>query len=109
MRGRSSKGPDDSVTRFFATKTRAPLTEKFLPVVTRATEKVDLAARYNAVAGTAAASGLLRQDDANLQRYVTGKTLDGLYLMIGEEERRIRRDPAGTGSATLKRVFGAAR
>jgi hypothetical protein len=101
-------GGDDSVTRFFAAKTRAPLAEKLLPIVTRATEKVDLADRYNAVAGKAAAGGLLRQDDANLQRYVTGKTLDGVYLVIGEEERAIRRHPAATGSALLKQVFGPA-
>ena len=50
--------------------------------------------------------GLLKGDDANIQRYVTGKSLDGLYLMIGEEERKIRRDPIGTGSAILRKVFG---
>ena len=37
---------------------------------------------------------------------VTSKALDGLYLMIGEEERKIRRDPVGTGSAILSKVFG---
>ncbi len=46
-------------------------------------------------------------NDANLQQYVTGKSLDGLYLIIGEEEKKIRQDPVGTGSAILKRVFGA--
>lgn len=99
-------GGDNSVTQFFADKTRAPLGERFLPIVTRATERVSLAAKYNAVAGKAAAFGLLREDDANIERYVTGKALDGLYLMIGEEERKIRQDPIGTGSAILKKVFG---
>jgi hypothetical protein len=102
-------GGDDAATRFFAAKTRAPLTERFLPIVTRATEKVDLAAKYNAVAGRAARMGLLKQEDADLQRYVTGRALDGLYLVIGEEERKIRRDPVGTGSAILKKVFGSLR
>ena len=100
-------GGEDSVTRFFADKTRAPLGERFLPIVTRATERVSLAAKYNAVAGKVAAFGLLKGDDANIERYVTGKTLDGLYLMIGEEERKIRQDPIGTGSAILRKVFGA--
>jgi hypothetical protein len=59
------------------------------------------------VAGKAAGLGLLSKDDANIQQYVTGKTLDGLYLMIGEEERKIRQDPIGTGSAILKKVFGS--
>lgn len=99
-------GGDTSVTQFFADKTRVPLGERFLPIVTRATAKVNLAARYNAVAGKAAAFGLVKGDEASVERYVTGKTLDGLYLMIGEEERSIRRDPVGTGSKILKQVFG---
>jgi len=100
------KGGDDSVTQFFAAKTRAPLTERFLPIVTRATEKQALADKYNAVAGKAAGLGLVKQEDANIQHYVTRRALDGLFLMIGEEERQIRRDPVGTGSALLKKVFG---
>ena len=99
-------GGDDSVTKFFAAKTRKPLAEKFLPIVTRQTEKVDLAARYDALAAKAAGMGLVKGDEASVERYVTGKALDGLYLMIGEEERKIRRDPIGTGSAILAKVFG---
>jgi hypothetical protein len=102
-------GGDDSVTRFFETRTRAPLNVKFLPIVTRATEKVALADKYNAFAGKLAGTGLVRKEDANIQQYVTGKTLDGLYFMIGEEERKIRRDPIGTGSALLQKVFGSLR
>lgn len=102
-------GGDDSVTRFFADRTRAPLTEKFLPVVTRATDKVGLAQRYNAVAGKASGMGLVKKEDANIQRYVTAKSLDGLYTVIGDEERKIRQDPVGSGSAVLSRVFGALR
>jgi len=100
------RGGGTSVTDFFARKTRGPLAEQFLPIVTRATEKVALAGKFNAVAGKAAKLGLLQGDDANIQRYVTGKSLDGLYLVIGEEERKIRQDPLGTGSAILRKVFG---
>ncbi len=100
------RGGDTSVTDFFARKTRAPLGEQFLPIVTKATEKVALADKYNAVAGKAAKFGLLKGDDANIQRYVTAKSLDGLYLVIGDEERKIRQDPVGTGSAILRKVFG---
>jgi hypothetical protein len=99
-------GGDDSVTRFFADKTRAPLTERFLPIVKRQTERVDLAARFNSVAGQAAGLGLVKGDDANIEHYVTRKALDGLYLMIGEEEKKIRSDPVGTGSEILAKVFG---
>lgn len=100
-------GGDDSVTQFFAGKTREPLSEKFLPIVTRATERVSLAAKYNAVAGKALSFGLVRKEEANVQQYVTGKALDGLYLMIGEEERKIRQNPAAAGSAILRKVFGS--
>jgi hypothetical protein len=100
-------GGETSVTAFFAEKTRAPLTVKFLPVVTRTTAKVGLAEKYNQVAGKVADLGLVKKEDANIEQYVTGKSLDGLYLMIGEEEKKIRKDPVSTGSAVLKKVFGA--
>jgi len=100
-------GGEDSVTRFFADKTRAPLGERFLPIVKRHTASVDLADRFNAVAGQAAHLGLVKGDDANVDRYVTTKALDGLYLMIGEEEKKIHRDPVGTGSVLLAKVFGS--
>ena len=100
-------GGDTSVTNFFTEKTRSPLGVKFLPVVTKATQKVGLANKYNEFAGKAAGFGLVKKEDANIEQYVTGKTLDGLYLIIGEEEKKIRRDPVGTGSAILKKVFGA--
>lgn len=100
------RGGDDAATRFFEGKTRDPLTQKFLPIVTQATRKVALADKYNAVAGKAASLGLIRGEDADIEHYVTGKALDGLFLIIGEEEKKIRRDPVGTGSAILKKVFG---
>lgn len=100
------RGGNDSVTNFFADKTRDPLRAQFLPIVTQATEKVALADKYNAVAKKASGLGLVRGDDANIQQYVTGKALDGLFRIIGEEEKKIRQDPVGTGSAILRKVFG---
>ncbi|HET9976127.1 MAG TPA: DUF4197 domain-containing protein [Burkholderiaceae bacterium] len=100
------RGPENSVTQFFSTKTREPLGVKFLPIVAKATEKVALAKKYDAVAGKAAGMGLVKREDANLNQYVTGRALDALYFMIGEEERKIRKDPVATGSAILKKVFG---
>ncbi len=100
-------GGETSVTDFFTEKTRSPLEGRFLPVVTKATEKVGLATQYNDLAGKAAGMGLMKAEDANIQKYVTTKSLDGLYLMIGEEEKKIRQDPIGTGSNLLKKVFGA--
>jgi len=100
------RGGDTAVTDFFARKTHTPLGEEFLPIVTRATEKLRLAERYDVLAGKAAALGLVKDEQASLPRYVTAKALDGLYLTIGDEERKIRADPVGTGSALLARVFG---
>lgn len=102
VRGRG----EDAVTRFFETKTREALSLRFLPIVTQATEKQRLADKYNAVASKAAGLGLLKGEDASIEGYVTRKALDGLYWMIGEEEKKIRQDPIGTGSAILKKVFG---
>ncbi len=100
------RGGGTSVTDFFAGKTRSPLAEKFLPIVTQATEKVSLAKRYNAVAGRAAGLGLVKGPEANVQQYVTGRALDGLFFMIAEEEKKIRADPVRSGSAILRKVFG---
>ncbi|MGP1683877.1 MAG: DUF4197 domain-containing protein [Giesbergeria sp.] len=102
-------GGDTSVTQFFSAKTRAPLGEKFLPVVTQATSQVGLAQKYNAVAGKAAGFGLVKKEDATIEQYVTGKTLDGLFLVIGEQEQQLRQNPAAAGSAMVKKVFGVLR
>jgi hypothetical protein len=100
------QGGDTSVTEFFVAKTRAPLAERFLPLVAGETQKVALAAKYDAVASRGAMFGLVKPEDASVEQYVTRKALDGLFFVIGQEERRIRSDPVGTGSAILREVFG---
>ena len=100
-------GGDNAVTRFFADKTREPLGTAFLPVVEKAVSQVKLAKAYNRVASQALGFGLVKPEQASVEQYVTGKTLDGLYTIIGEEERKIRQDPVGAGSDILKKVFGA--
>lgn len=100
-------GGNTAVTDFFASKTRPALATKFLPVVTQATAKVGLVDKYNSVAGKASELGLMKKEDANIQQYVTGKTLDGLFFMISEEEKKIRQNPVAYGSAILSKVFGA--
>ena len=102
-------GGDTSVTEFFVARTREPLSVRFLPVVKQATAKVGLAEKYDRIAARASATGLVKMEDASIDHYVTRKALDGLYFMIGEEERHIRRDPLGTGSALLAKVFGSLR
>lgn len=100
------RGGDDSVTKFFAEKTRTPLFDRFVPIVTQVTEKIGLARRYNRLVGQGESLGLVKSGEARIERHVTDKALDGLYLMIGEEEKKIRQDPIGTGSEILMRVFG---
>lgn len=101
------RGGDDSVTQFFKAKTAPQLSERFLPIVRKVTEKSGLAQQYNALAGQGAAFGLIKQEQATVERYVTQKTLDGLFTMIAEEERKIRANPVAAGSDILRRVFGA--
>jgi hypothetical protein len=100
-------GGDDSVTQFFRAKTAAPLAAKFLPIVKQTTDRVGLAQQYDEFAGQGAKLGLIKGDAANIEQYVTDKALDGLYLMIGEEERAIRQNPAAAGSAIVAKVFSA--
>jgi hypothetical protein len=100
-------GGDDSATQYFKQATYAPLKIKFAPIIASATAKVKLAETYNKIAEKGVALGVLKPEDANIQAYVTEKTLDGLYLMMAEEERAIRKDPLGQTSELLKKVFGA--
>jgi hypothetical protein len=102
-------GGDNSVTEFFRAKTQAPLAVKFLPIVKRATARVGLAQKYDEFAGEGVRLGLIKGDDASIEHYVTEKALDGLYVMIGEEERAIRQHPAEAASAIVAKVFGALR
>jgi hypothetical protein len=100
-------GPEDAATQYFKRTTSAQMGEKFLPIVTKATEKVQLAESYNKYAGMGAKFGVVKKEDANIEQYVTNKALDGLYLMIAKEEAAIRKDPLGQASSLLKKVFGA--
>ena len=101
------QGGETAATEFFRERTRTPMGEKFLPIVTAATQQVSLAQKYNAIAGQAQKLGLLGEQHASIERYVTERALDGVYTMIAEEEKKIRQDPIGTGSRILRSVFGA--
>jgi Protein of unknown function (DUF4197) len=104
-------GGDDSATQFFKTKTQSPLSEKFLPIVSGVTNRIGLAQQYNEFAARIQKTGMIqvKPEQATVERHVTNKALDGLYFMIGEQEKKIRQDPVGTGSDLLQRVFGAVR
>lgn len=100
-------GGDGAGTAYFRKATGAELTAKFKPIVAAETAKLGLAAKYDEVAGKAAQFGLIPAQDANLNDYVTGKALDGLFSRIAAEEHQIRTDPMGQASALIKKVFGS--
>ena len=102
-------GGDDAATQYFKRTTSEPLVKRFQPVVKKAMQKVKLAEKYDEIAASGAKLGLVKEEDAQLEDYVTRKALDGLFLTIAEEEKKIRRDPAGAASEMIRKVFGAAR
>ena len=99
-------GGDNAATEYFRRTTSDQLTQRFLPIVKKMTAKVQLAEQYNSLAGQAASFGLVKQEDANIDNYVTRKALDGLFLVIAEQERAIRKDPVGAATGMARKVFG---
>jgi hypothetical protein len=100
-------GGEDAATQYFKRTTSEPLAKRFQPIVEKAMQKVKLAEKYNEIAASGAKLGLVKEEDAQLEDYVTRKALDGLFVVIAEEEKKVRRDPAGAASAILRKVFGA--
>lgn len=100
-------GGSDAATQYFKRTTSARLTERFLPIVRKNTEKLDLAKKYNELGGQLAQYQLIDSKDANIEAYVTQKALDGLFLTMAKEEAAIRSNPLGQSSSLLKKVFGA--
>ena len=102
-------GGDTAATEYFRRTTEAQLTQRFRPIVKKHTDRVGLAEQYNSLAGSAAQLGLIKEQQATVEGYVTQKALDGLYLMIAEQEKSFRANPLGATSDIVKRVFGAMR
>lgn len=100
-------GGDTAATEYFKRTTSAQLTQRFLPIVKKATDRAGLAQQYNNLAGQGALLGLIKKEDASIENYVTQKALDGLYLMIAEQEKSFRQNPVGAASSIVKKVFGA--
>ena len=99
-------GGDDAATQYFRRTTAGPLREKFRPVVVKSVSRVGLAQQYNQLASKAAQFGVQQQ---SMEDYVTDKALDGLFLMIAEEEKSIRQAPLAAAGSLAKKVFGAMR
>jgi hypothetical protein len=99
-------GGETSVTDFFRERTSSRLAVQFLPLVKRVTDRSSLATKFNSAIGQVNRFGV-GNAPASVEDYVTERAVDGLFVMIAEEEKEIRRDPIGSGSKILRKVFGA--
>jgi hypothetical protein len=100
------QGGDTAATDFFKEKTRAPLFNEFKPVVTESMDKVGVAQSYKKMTAGYDQIPFMKKEDIDLDHYVTNKSLDGLFYMVGQEEKKIRTDPAAQVTDLLKKVFG---
>ena len=97
----------DAATQFFRRTSEDRLREMFRPIVQDATEQVGVTQQYKQMIGRYGAFGkLFGQDASDIDGYVTQKALDGLFLLVADEEAKIRKDPLGQTTNILRRVFG---
>lgn len=100
-------GRDDAATEFFRRTSEDTLRDKFRPIVQDFTERVGVTSKYKQMMGRYGFIGkALGQDATDIDGYVTQKALDGLFLLIADEEAKIRRDPVGRTTSILRKVFG---
>ncbi|MCG6899996.1 MAG: DUF4197 domain-containing protein [Gammaproteobacteria bacterium] len=101
-------GPDDAATNYFRTHTESALNSRMRPIVEAATARAGVTAAYKKMTASAGGlSSLLPGSAADIDGYITTKTLDGLFLMIATEEHKIRTDPVARSSELMQKVFGA--
>lgn len=100
-------GGDNAATQYFRTNTETALGSKFQPIVVNAMQKVQLAQKYDQFASKGQQLGLVDAKNANLESYVTQKALDGLFVMMAEQEKAIRANPLDATSSLVKKVFSA--
>lgn len=104
------RGGDHAATNFLKERTTAELTSKFRPIVENATTQVALTSYWNPLASAYNTATLFTGGaavDPDLDAYITQKAIDGLFVLVAEEEQKIRLDPMARTSDLLRRVFGA--
>ena len=99
-------GGDTAATDYFRDKTTDKLVGAFTPVVEEAMDEVGVTRQYNQLVGRARAIPFLKSEFLDINEYVVSKALDGLFYVLAEEERKIRKDPAARITELLKEVFG---
>jgi len=97
-------GGDTAATDFFRNKSTADLTAAFKPIVHTSMQNVGVIKQYSQLTQNPMAASLAGRFD--LDGYVVGKTLDGLFYMLGQEEKKIRTNPAAQTTTLLRQVFG---
>jgi len=101
-------GPDDAATQYFRKVGEDRLRESMQPVIQQATDKAGVTSAYNNLVKSLELLGdMVDTQSLDLNNYVTGKAMDGLFLMIAEEEKRIRENPIERTTDLLKKVFGS--
>ncbi len=99
------RGGDNAATSYLKEKTTGQLRVKFKPVVKDAISKVEVTKYWNPVINTYNKIPFIEKQNPDLDDYVTTKAMDGLFLMIEKEEKKIRKDPLARVTDILKRVF----
>ena len=99
-------GSPTAATEYFKGKTSAQLTAAFQPVVAQTMREVGVTRQYQELMGRAQAIPFLKSAPFDLDGYVVGKSLDGLFYVLGQEEQKIRTNPAARATDLLKQVFG---
>jgi hypothetical protein len=99
-------GRETAATDYFKAKTTGSLTAAFAPVVHRTMVEVGVTRQYEELFGRAQRIPFLDLEAFDLDRYVVGKALDGLFHVVGDEEKRIRTNPAARVTDLLREVFG---
>lgn len=99
------KGDSIAATRYLESATTTQLTQKIRPIVEIALKKVNATKYWNDVFKEYNRFSI-KKINPDLAGFVTEKTIDGLFFSIGEEEQKIRKDPAAQVTDLLKKVFG---
>jgi hypothetical protein len=100
------QGRDNEATLYFEDKTRGRLSELFKPIVNTAMSEVGVTRWYQELDTKVRSIPFAESMSFDLDEYVTGKGLDGLFFMVAGEERKIRQNPAARVTDLLKEVFG---
>lgn len=103
-----TSGQEDAATQFFRRTTEDRLRDKFRPIIEKFTQQVGVTQNYKQMVGKYGFLGqVVGQDASDIDGYVTQKALDGLFMIVADEEKKIRRDPLGQTSKILRVVFGS--